>query len=149
MTVHALLRLTAVAWVATLSWSAHTARADQVDVPVAQATRLRDDGERFIAFYGQLDRPLTVLQTWRVLRGLRVQLEKLAAPRRVAGILYYVGNDLHLAAVDFGANEVFIDHIGERYGFTLIWRQVEPDFQPGWSLRSPDRIESTEPGRSL
>ena len=123
------------------------AAASPTDLPAGGVPRIHDDGQKFVAFYGRLDKPLSLVETWRALRGMRVQLAKLDAQRSVAGIVYYAANDLYLAAVDFKANEVFIDRIGSRQAFTLIWHQVDVDFSPSWSLRAPDRIESTDPSQ--
>lgn len=110
---------------------------------------LRDDGERFVAFYGQFPTALTVEDTWRALRGMRFRLDKLGLQRRVAALVYYVGKDLYMAAADFTANEVFIDRVSGERAYSLVWRNIEPDFQPGWSPRAPDRIDSTDPERHL
>ena len=148
MISHACRRLAlvwAVAAALILGWRPTTIAA--ADLPADGIPQIHDDGQKFVAFYGRLDKPLSVLETWRALRGMRVQLAKLDAQRTVAGIVYYAGGDVYLAAVDFTANEVFIDRIGSRQAFTFIWRQVDADFSPGWSLRAPDRIESTDPGQ--
>ena len=148
MRVHAPRRLCEIALAAVLLAGAGPLFAgdggQQTSNPI-----LHDDRQRFVVFYGQLQKPLTVFETWRVLRGLRRQLEELGQPRRVAGITYYAGGDLYLAAFDFGASEVFIDHVGSERAFTLTWTQIEPDFGPRWRLSGPDRIQSSEPGRRL
>jgi hypothetical protein len=125
------------------SWQ--TGAAAATDSPSRGTPKIQDDGEKFVAYYGHLEESLSLPETWRVLRGLRKQLERLAAKRKVAAIIYHSGGDLHLAAIDFEANEVFIDRVGSKQAFAMIWHRVEPDFSPTWSLRAPDRIESTGP----
>ncbi|HUI27988.1 MAG TPA: hypothetical protein VL403_18040 [Candidatus Kryptonia bacterium] len=139
--------LCVIAGVSAIGWWRCPAAATTTDLPAGGIPRIHDDGQKFVAFYGRLNKPLSLAETWRALRGMRVQLAKLDARRAVAGIVYYAGEDMYLAAVDFTANEVFIDRIGSRHAFTFIWHQVDADFSPGWSLRAPDRIESTDPGQ--
>jgi hypothetical protein len=119
------------------------------NLPNGGIPTIHDDGERFIAYYGELRKPLSTLETWRALRGIRVQFGRLNTTRRVAGVMYRVGSELYVAAADFEANEVFIDRIGARQAFSMIWRQVETDFSANWSLRAPDRIHSSDPGAQL
>jgi hypothetical protein len=135
-----------LAGLAGLGWLLRPVQGSTGNPPAGGVPRIHDDGQHFVAFYGQLEKPLTLLETWRVLRGLRIQMEREGVPgRRIAGFVYYAADDIYLAAVDFEANEVFIDRAGARTAFTLIWHQVEADFSPAWSLRAPDRIESSEP----
>ena len=137
-----------LAGVAALGWLSQPATATD-NPPNAGLPKIHDDGERFIAYYGELKKPLSTLETWRALRGIRIQLGQLSTGRRVAGLMYRVGSELYVAAADFDASEVFIDRIGSSQAFTMIWRQIEGDFSPQWSLRAPDQIESTEPSDPL
>ncbi|HVN84836.1 MAG TPA: hypothetical protein VMW17_08345 [Candidatus Binatia bacterium] len=146
MKTHAHRGMTTAIMLAAIVLAGYLWRPARADAPPnGPVPKLHDDGHKFVAYYGHLDKPLSVAETWRVLRGLRVQLSRFAAPRAVAGFVYYAGDDLYLAAVDFRASEVFIDRIGTRQAFTLIWHQVDADFSPTWSLRAPDLIESTDP----
>ena len=136
-----------VAGVVWTGWSLRpVAAAGNDDLP-AGVQRIQDDGERFVVFYGDLPKPLSVRDTWRALRGLRKQLDDAGQPRRVAGIVYRARGELYMAAVDLNRSEVFIDRVGSRQALTLIWRKIEADFRPRWSLRPPDLIQSSDPGK--
>ncbi len=150
MTSHASRRFVlgaALASAVVAGWLWRPAAASVANQPAGGVPRIHDDGQKFVAFYGHLEKPLSLVDTWRVLRGLHNQLTRFDAERKVAGIIYYAGGDMYLAAVDFQANEVFIDRVGARQAFTLIWHQVDGDFRPSWALRAPDRIESTDPSQ--
>ncbi len=138
-----------VAGLVWTGWSWRAVAAASHDALPGGVRRIQDDGERFVAFYGHLPKPLSVLDTWRALRGLRKQLEEAGQPRRIAGIIYRSRGKLYMAAVDFNRSEVFIDRVGSQQALTLIWRKVEADFRPGWSLRPPDLIQSSDPGKVL
>ncbi len=151
MISHAFRRIMMVAVLAGLAvvaWLWRPARATTRELPAQGVPRIHDNGQKFVACYGRLEKPLSVSDTWLALRGLRSKLSKLNEQRNVVGIIYYAGDDLYLAAADFQADQVFIDRIGERQAFTLIWHRVGGDFSPGWSLRAPDLIESTDPSES-
>jgi hypothetical protein len=61
--------------------------------------------------------------------------------------VYRVGEDVYLAATDFSTSEVFMDRVTK--AFTFSWQRIEAELRPEWSMRAPDRIESTNPGQRL